>query len=70
MNEASRRGAADEVFEKACLTVAHDEANVFEAVVPPIAQASLFTFESVAEMAATQVESRMRFLIFDVLRVN
>jgi cystathionine beta-lyase/cystathionine gamma-synthase len=36
----------------ASLIVAHDEANAFEAVVPPIVQTSLFTFGSYDEMVA------------------
>jgi cystathionine beta-lyase/cystathionine gamma-synthase len=40
-------------FEHASITVAHDETNAFEAVVPPIVQTSLFTFETYEEMVAT-----------------
>ncbi|MFC3165594.1 PLP-dependent transferase [Ciceribacter thiooxidans] len=40
-------------FEHASLVVAHDDSNAFEAVVPPIVQTSLFTFETVDEMVAT-----------------
>lgn len=40
-------------FDFASLTVAHDEANAFEAVVPPIVQTSLFTFATYDEMVAT-----------------
>lgn len=40
-------------FDFAALTVAHDEANAFDAVVPPIVQTSLFTFASYDEMVAT-----------------
>lgn len=40
-------------FDFASLTVAHDEANAFDAVVPPIVQTSLFTFPSYDEMAET-----------------
>lgn len=36
----------------ASLIVAHDEANAFDAVVPPIVQTSLFTFDSYDEMIA------------------
>ena len=39
-------------FDFAALTVAHDEANAFDAVVPPIVQTSLFTFGSYDEMVA------------------
>ena len=44
---------ADDVFDLASLAVAHDEANAFDAVVPPIVQTSLFTFSSYAEMEET-----------------
>ncbi len=40
-------------FDDASLVVAHDGSNAFEAVVPPIVQTSLFTFETVDEMVAT-----------------
>lgn len=39
-------------FDFASLTVAHDEANAFDAVVPPIVQTSLFTFKDYDEMIA------------------
>lgn len=39
-------------FERAMLTVTHDEANAFDAVVPPIVQTSLFTFRDYDEMVA------------------
>ena len=39
--------------EAARLIVAHDETHAFCAVVPPILQTSLFTFESYDEMVAT-----------------
>jgi len=39
-------------FDLASLIVAHDEANAFEAVVPPIVQTSLFTFGSYDEMVS------------------
>ena len=39
-------------FDFASLTVAHDESNAFDAVVPPIVQTSLFTFESYDQMIA------------------
>lgn len=41
-----------DLFDFASLTVAHDEANAFDAVVPPIVQTSLFTFSSYDEMVA------------------
>ena len=44
---------ADDVFALASLAVAHDDANAFDAVVPPIVQTSLFTFSSYAEMEET-----------------
>ena len=44
---------ADDLFDLASLVVAHDEANAFDAVVPPIVQTSLFTFSSYAEMEET-----------------
>lgn len=47
-------------FEHASLSVAHDETNAFEAVVPPIVQTSLFTFETYDEMAATYRGERNR----------
>ncbi|WP_377278811.1 PLP-dependent transferase [Rhizobium sp. R86522] len=47
-------------FEHASLTVAHDETNAFEAVVPPIVQTSLFTFETYDEMVATYRGERNR----------
>lgn len=40
-------------FDHASFVVAHDEINAFEAVVPPIVQTSLFTFETYDEMVAT-----------------
>ncbi|MGC4411020.1 hypothetical protein D4A92_23465 (plasmid) [Rhizobium rosettiformans] len=47
-------------FEHASLCVAHDETNAFEAVVPPIVQTSLFTFETYDEMVATYRGERNR----------
>lgn len=47
-------------FEHASLIVAHDETNAFEAVVPPIVQTSLFTFETYDEMVATYRGERNR----------
>jgi len=43
----------DDAFNLASLAVVHDEANAFDAVVPPIVQTSLFTFSSYAEMEET-----------------
>jgi len=43
----------DDPFDVVRLVVAHDEANAYDAVVPPIAQTSLFTFSSYAEMEET-----------------
>ncbi|MDR3514426.1 MAG: PLP-dependent transferase [Azospirillaceae bacterium] len=40
-------------FDIASLVVVHDDEHAFDAVVPPIAQTSLFTFTSFAEMEAT-----------------
>lgn len=47
-------------FEHASLSVAHDETHAFEAVVPPIVQTSLFTFETYDEMVATYRGERNR----------
>lgn len=47
-------------FEFASFIVAHDETNAFEAVVPPIVQTSLFTFETFDEMVATYRGERNR----------
>ena len=44
-----QRGTASECGDWTALTVAHDEANAFDAVVPPIVQTSLFTFGSYDE---------------------
>ncbi|QEE43643.1 aminotransferase class I/II-fold pyridoxal phosphate-dependent enzyme (plasmid) [Rhizobium sp. WL3] len=49
-----------EWFEHASLSVAHDETNAFDAVVPPIVQTSLFTFETYDEMVATYRGERNR----------
>jgi len=43
----------EDAFEAAGMIVAHDEANAYDAVVPPIVQTSLFTFSSYAEMEET-----------------
>jgi cystathionine beta-lyase/cystathionine gamma-synthase len=43
----------EDAFAAAALAVVHDEANAYDAVVPPIVQTSLFTFSSYAEMEAT-----------------
>ena len=47
-------------FDYASLVVAHDASNAYEAVVPPIVQTSLFTFETFEEMAATYRGERNR----------
>ena len=50
-------------FDFASLTVAHDESNAFDAVVPPIVQTSLFTFENYDQMIGSLQSStatRMR----------
>jgi len=49
----SNGGTPDDAFELASVVVAHDEANAYDAVVPPIVQTSLFTFSSYAEMEET-----------------
>jgi cystathionine beta-lyase/cystathionine gamma-synthase len=48
----ARQPARPDPVAAARLTVAHDEAHAFSAVVPPIAQTSLFTFASYDEMVA------------------
>ncbi len=48
-------GRPDDAF-----IVAHDASNPYEAVVPPIVQTSLFTFQSYAEMEATYRGERVR----------
>jgi cystathionine beta-lyase/cystathionine gamma-synthase len=45
---------------RASLIVAHDGANAYDAVVPPIAQTSLFTFPSYEEMNETYKGNRVR----------
>ena len=47
-------------FDEASLIAAHDEANAFDAVVPPIVQTSLFTFASYDEMLATYRGEKVR----------
>jgi cystathionine beta-lyase/cystathionine gamma-synthase len=47
-------------FARASLITAHDEAHAFDAVVPPIVQTSLFTFESYAEMEETYQGRKLR----------
>ncbi len=47
-------------LSRAALIVAHDGANAFDAVVPPIVQTSLFTFASYDEMLATYRGEQMR----------
>lgn len=44
----------------AALTVAHDEGNAYDAVVPPIMQTSLFTFPSYDEMLASYRGEKVR----------
>ncbi|WP_273729066.1 PLP-dependent transferase [Brucella gallinifaecis] len=44
----------------AALTVAHDEANAYDAVVPPIVQTSLFTFPSYDDMIASYRGEKVR----------
>ncbi len=46
--------------DMASLIVAHDEANAFDAVVPPIVQTSLFTFSSYDEMLQTYRGEKVR----------
>ncbi|WP_062013946.1 PLP-dependent transferase [Aureimonas sp. AU4] len=50
----------DDGFDAARLLLAHDEAHAFDAVVPPIAQTSLFTFGSFQEMEETYLGQRVR----------
>jgi cystathionine beta-lyase/cystathionine gamma-synthase len=45
---------------RASLIVAHDETNAYDAVVPPIAQTSLFTFSSYDEMNETYMGRKTR----------
>ncbi|MBW9064934.1 PLP-dependent transferase [Rhizobium herbae] len=47
-------------FEDACLTVAHDESNAYDAVVPPIVQTSLFTFNDYDDMIASYRGEKIR----------
>ncbi|SCM76992.1 putative cystathionine gamma-synthase,trans-sulfuration enzyme family protein [uncultured Pleomorphomonas sp.] len=47
-------------ISRASLIVAHDEANAYDAVVPPIAQTSLFTFPSYDEMNQTYMGKKTR----------
>lgn len=47
-------------FDAFSLITAHDEANAFDAVVPPIVQTSLFTFSSYDEMIATYRGEKIR----------
>ncbi|MCL8000270.1 PLP-dependent transferase [Brucella sp. 21LCYQ03] len=44
----------------AALTVAHDESNAYDAVVPPIVQTSLFTFPSYDDMIASYRGEKVR----------
>ena len=50
---ASQRTRNGMLIATAAMTVVHDEANAYDAVVPPIVQTSLFTFSSYAEMEET-----------------
>src|SRR5690349_22666948 len=47
-------------FAEALMAVVHDEANPYDAVVPPIVQTSLFTFSSYAEMEETYKGNKVR----------
>lgn len=47
-------------IRRASLIVAHDEVNAYDAVVPPIAQTSLFTFSSYDEMNETYMGKKTR----------
>lgn len=47
-------------YDLASLIVAHDDPHVFDAVVPPIVQTSLFTFSSYEEMLATYQGEKVR----------
>lgn len=47
-------------FDAASLIVAHDEGNAYDAVVPPIAQTSLFTFNDYDEMIASYRGEKVR----------
>ena len=49
-----------ETFDLASLTVAHDEGNYAEAVVPPIFQTSLFTFADYDDMIASYRGEKVR----------
>lgn len=44
---------ASDAFERAQFVLAHDDAQAYDAVVPPIVQTSLFTFKTFDEMART-----------------
>ncbi|MGV2124840.1 PLP-dependent transferase [Agrobacterium vitis] len=47
-------------LQQASLITAHDEANAYDAVVPPIVQTSLFTFSDYDEMVATYRGEKLR----------
>ncbi|WP_275787088.1 PLP-dependent transferase [Pararhizobium gei] len=47
-------------FDHASLTVAHDESNAYDAVVPPIVQTSLFTFTDYDDMVSTYKGEKVR----------
>jgi cystathionine beta-lyase/cystathionine gamma-synthase len=53
---------ARDAITRAQLIVAHDGDMIYDAVVPPIVQSSLFTFPTVAEMAATFRGQRTRWV--------
>ena len=50
----------DALDDSLALIAAHDAGNPFQAVVPPIVQTSLFTFDSFAEMEATYLGQKVR----------
>lgn len=49
-----------DAIDFARLTVAHDESNAYDAVVPPIVQTSLFTFPSYDDMVASYRGEKVR----------
>jgi cystathionine beta-lyase/cystathionine gamma-synthase len=59
MNTEQQTDASD-VFQRAQFLLAHDESQAYEAVVPPIAQTSLFTFSSFEEMERTYAGEKKR----------
>ena len=60
MTSLSRPSASLSPVDRAATIVAHDGDHAFEAVVPPIAQTSLFTFASVADMRDTYAGRKTR----------